>query len=59
MDKDMYEISVWTEDGKVCIIGRPPGDDGNGYGRVTVPPEQIDMLITWLQEAKAELSKSE
>lgn len=51
----MYEISVRTEDGKVIIEGREPGADLSEYGRVAVPSEQVEALISWLQEARDEL----
>ncbi len=55
MKKDMYELSVSTEDSKIVIDGREPGEDANGYSRVSFPPEQVDTLIQWLQEARDEL----
>ena len=55
MKKEMYELSVYTEDNTVVIDGRKPGDETDGYSRVTFPAEQVDILIQWLQEARDEL----
>ena len=55
MHKNMFEISVYTEEGNIVIDGREPGDDEQGYGKVSVPPEQVEVLVNWLNEAKKEL----
>ncbi|MBL8252800.1 MAG: hypothetical protein V9G63_04790 [Candidatus Competibacter sp.] len=57
MKKDMYELSVYTENNKIFIDGRDPRQDNDEYSRVSFPPEQVDILIQWLQEAKNELLK--
>lgn len=55
MKKDMFEISVFTEDGLIVIDGREPGSDEQNYSSVKLPAEQVDILISWLKEAKEEL----
>jgi len=52
MKKEMFEISVYTEDGAIYIDGRAPGEDGSSYTRVSFHPDQTDILVQWLKEAK-------
>jgi len=52
MEKGMEAITVKTEKGMVWI---EQPDYGGGSPRVCIPPEQVDTLIAWLQEAKEEL----
>lgn len=49
MRKEMLEVSVYTE-GAEIIIEQPNPYDGDE--RIALLPEQIDILIAWLQEAK-------
>ena len=49
MKKNMYKIIVkTTSDGDIQISG----EDDN----IVISPDQVDTLIEWLEEAKAELS---
>lgn len=52
MEKRMEEIIVKTEKGMIWIT---QSDYGDGQPTVCFPPEQVDTLIAWLQEAKEEL----
>ncbi|MEM8493529.1 MAG: hypothetical protein AAF756_22140 [Pseudomonadota bacterium] len=58
MNKDMYELSVRTDDGLVVIDGREPGSDETSYSSIKIPVEQVDTLISFLKEAKAEITNS-
>jgi hypothetical protein len=52
MDKTLQEISVYTNDKYICI--KQPDTNMMIDAVVVVNPEQIDILIQWLQEAKKE-----
>jgi hypothetical protein len=48
----MEAVEVYVgEAGHVCIKGE---DYGNGGDVVLIAPEQVDVLIEWLKEVKAE-----
>jgi hypothetical protein len=54
MNKQMLEVSVkTTEEGMVEIIQEDPGMQDSSY--VKLAPDQLDTVISWLKEAKAEL----
>ena len=55
MEKRMYDLSVSTTDSGEIHITQGDNDED---GFVIVRPEQVDALIQWLQEAKAEIAKS-
>ena len=50
----MYDVSVTSQDG-VIYIEQPSGEDQNES--VMLHPEQIDLLVRWLREAKNEIMK--
>ncbi len=51
MEKHMEEVGVKTEDGNILIFQINHGDDSV----IVVSPDQVDTLVSWLQEAKAEM----
>ncbi len=57
MKKTMLELSVFTENGFIVIEGpqymNAHGEDTRDS--IYLAPEQVDVLIKWLQEAKNEL----
>lgn len=56
MNKDMFDLNVsTTDDGKICISQstRLMEEDD----RILFHPEQSDLLIKWILEAKEELEK--
>jgi len=52
----MEEVSVKTnEEGKILIVqDNPVGDHDD---TIILEPDQVDVIIQWLQEAKAEIQK--
>jgi hypothetical protein len=55
MEKRMEPLKVrTTNDGQILIEQEFHSDDSHG---VFVDPSQVDLLIQWLQEAKAELQQ--
>ena len=60
MLKQTTQLSVRTDQEQGFIIIEQMNDDINGQtDRITVAPEQIPLLIDWLQEAKAEVEALE
>lgn len=56
MDKAAKQFSVSIEDSKYIIISQEAGYmEEDDY--IRLHPEQVDLLIKWLNEAKAELLK--
>ena len=57
MDKTMERIRVSTSDGLIVIEGNEYEDVNNDkcLNTIVLPPDQVDGLIAWLQEAKQEL----
>ena len=57
MDKRMGKIDVKTRGGKILILGEPFVEEHDGQIRscVDIAPEQVDLLVKWLNEAKDEL----
>jgi len=53
MDKEMFEIRVSTNKGKIFITQPVPMQDEPDS--IIISPEQVDALIEWLKEARAEL----
>jgi len=53
MDKEMFEIRVYTEKGEIFITQPVPMEDAPNS--IIISPEQVDALIEWLKEARAEL----
>ena len=51
MDKRMEEITINTENGNVTLLQPVPFEDD---AMIIIAPEQISVLITWLEEAKME-----
>lgn len=51
MEKTMYEISVESGDGTVCIKG--PDAEG-GEASVMFAAEQAELVIKWIREAVEE-----
>jgi len=54
MKKTMYDVSVASQDGIIFI--EQPSQDENGEC-VMLHPEQIDLVIKWMREAKSEIIK--
>ena len=52
MEKRMEEITVKTEKGMIWIT---EPDYGDGSPMISFPPEQADIIIAWIKEAKEEL----
>ena len=57
MKKRMEEVEVRTEKGAIYI--EQPVFGQNDPACILISPEQIDMLVNWLQEAKEEAMKGE
>jgi hypothetical protein len=56
MQKRMEAINIRTlDDGFIEISS---DDYGEGQQQISIPVEQIDTVIKWLQEAKAELQNT-
>ena len=57
MRKEMCNITVYTSDQVyICISGEySPGE----VDTVNVSPDQVDVLIKWLQEAANELTNNQ
>jgi hypothetical protein len=56
MEKHMEEVSVkTTEEGKILIVQDNPVESRGDT--ISLEPDQVDVIIQWLQEAKAELEK--
>ncbi len=55
MEKEMLNLSVTAEDGYIYISQK---DNLGAEYTVTLRPEQSDLLIKWIQEAKEQLGKS-
>jgi len=51
MKKRMEPLEIETHDEYISIS---QDDYGDGVAAIHVSPEQVETLITWLQEAKAE-----
>jgi len=54
MKKQMLEVSVFTQDSEVVI--EQPCPFQNEPDRISLSPGQIDIIISWLKEAKEELN---
>ena len=54
MKKHMEEVSVQTsEEGKILIVqANAVGDHDD---TISLEPDQVDVIVKWLQEAKTEL----
>ena len=57
MEREMLEVGVSTLNQESILITQPVPFK-NDDAVVMIKPEQVDILIEWLQEAKAELEKS-
>lgn len=51
MHKQMYELSVELRDDGVIVITQPNGMDDPSV--VLVAPEQVSVVVDWLNEAAA------
>ena len=54
MKKTMYDVSVTSED-EVIYIEQPSIDDQSES--IMLHPEQVDLVVKWLREAKNEILK--
>ncbi|HZF11247.1 MAG TPA: hypothetical protein VFE33_20835 [Thermoanaerobaculia bacterium] len=55
-ERKIEEVSVYrTEAGKIAIAQNVDTEDPHGPDVVLLAPEQIDILIQWLEEAKKEI----
>jgi hypothetical protein len=52
MKKEMLEINITTNEGMI-FISQP--DPYNDYPPIIINPDQVPILIKWLEEAKAEI----
>jgi hypothetical protein len=61
MQKKMLELIVSTSEGMIYVEGPEYTNANNEPVRdyISVSPDQVDTLIQWLQEAKAELNEPE
>jgi hypothetical protein len=57
MNKSIEPIGIATTDGAIDIIQADPIDDER-TAVVRITTDQVDILIDWLKEAKAELLAS-
>lgn len=48
----MEQLAVSTSDGRIYIIQESYGDDDS---TIRINPEQVELLIKWLIEAREEL----
>lgn len=55
MEKHFFEFSVKTENGSIIIVG-PFDPLEDRADSIYLAPEQVDLLIEALKEAKSELS---
>ena len=56
MEKDSYQFKVSTENGCIFITQEDPGSDDS---RICLSPDQVDLLVNWLKEARNELSDAD
>jgi hypothetical protein len=52
MNKRVVEIGIETKGSEIWITQPRMGDDDV---TITISPDQVDILVTWLNEAKTEL----
>jgi len=57
MYKEMVAIGVFTDNNQQVGIKQP--DFNGGEQTVYIPVEQLDLLMKWLTEAKAELTSEQ
>ena len=50
-EKKMEDLKVFVDDGMVCMGQDFPGEDEHS---ICIHPDQVDLLIQWLTEAKNE-----
>jgi hypothetical protein len=59
MQKTMLELVVSTSEGMIYVEGpeytNEKGEAVRDY--ISLSPDQVDTLVAWLQEAKAELTE--
>ena len=53
MKKEMFEIEIDTRQGKIYLTQPYPA--GGEEHIVIIDPDQVDTLIKWLEEARAEI----
>lgn len=58
MQKTMEAIAVRTENGSIVMEQDKFVDEGTEAQTISLNPEQIPLLITWLQEAATDLATS-
>ena len=51
MEKEMFEININTDEGKILLTQPYPMSD---VAPIIIDTGQVDILIKWLKEAKAE-----
>lgn len=56
MNKHIPELYMHTEEGSVFL---QQDDENQQNNRVEIASDQIDLVISWLQEAKAEFDRGE
>lgn len=54
MNREMRQVKVYAHEGEVCISQGEDGPHDDTVSVVYLKPEQIDILIDWLKEAKTE-----
>jgi len=56
MEKEMFEIRISTTDKGGILITQPyPADDDSV---ILIMPDQVDIVVKWLEEAKAEIESN-
>jgi len=51
MKKSVYQLSLSTDDEGTVLLEQQ-NNSGNESSIIAIHPDQIDMVIGWLQEAK-------
>ncbi len=51
----MHRITVKTENGEVVLLGDQAVDPKEYRAFISLHPEQVDLLVKWIEEAKNEL----
>jgi hypothetical protein len=55
MDKNMFALNVYTTEADCIALQQVLGEEA---ATVVISPDQIDTVIRWLREAKAELLRN-
>jgi hypothetical protein len=58
MHKRMRDVTVYTDDDGLIGIEQNPNDQDDGVERIRLTPEQVPLVIKWLEESVAGLKTS-